>query len=108
MPGVLLASESLNSLLSVGRRHHYQARSGQPGHGGNKSGRSADDLMVAQVPRIGDRHAQGHIDRLVLTAAAVNDRGARVRRSALHRHNLEHGARRWRLLCGPGEHDTQR
>ena len=40
-------------------------------------GRSADELMVAQVPRVGDRHTQWHVDRSVLTAPAADNRGAR-------------------------------
>src|SRR6187399_3492309 len=46
---VLVASENLNSLLSVGRRHRYQSENGRPGLGGNKSGRSAEDLVI-EVP----------------------------------------------------------
>ncbi|MFN0242801.1 MAG: GTPase ObgE [Planctomycetota bacterium] len=46
---VLVATESLNSLLSIGRRFHYQAEPGRPGMGSNKSGRGAEDLVV-EVP----------------------------------------------------------
>lgn len=43
---IMIASESLNSLLSIGRRHRYQAANGKPGTGQNKSGRSAEDLRI--------------------------------------------------------------
>ncbi|MFN0008566.1 MAG: GTPase ObgE [Planctomycetota bacterium] len=46
---ILVASSSLNSLLPIGRRYAYRADSGQPGSGGNKSGKSGEDLRV-EVP----------------------------------------------------------
>ena len=46
---VLVASSSLNSLLPIGRRYAYRADAGQPGSGGNKSGKSGEDLFL-EVP----------------------------------------------------------
>ena len=46
---VLVASEGLNSLLSIGRRHRYQAEPGRPGMGQRKAGRGAEDLVI-EVP----------------------------------------------------------
>jgi GTP-binding protein len=46
---IFIASSSLNSLLPIGRSYHYQAHGGRPGMGQNKSGRSADDLVI-EVP----------------------------------------------------------
>jgi GTP-binding protein len=46
---IFVASSSLNSLLPIGRSYHYSARGGRPGKGQNKSGRSAEDLVI-EVP----------------------------------------------------------
>jgi GTP-binding protein len=46
---VLVASASTNSLLPIGRRFRYEAESGEPGRGSNKSGRAGADLAL-EVP----------------------------------------------------------
>lgn len=46
---LLVASSSLNSLLPIGRRYAYRADVGRPGSGGNKSGKSGEDLLL-EVP----------------------------------------------------------
>ncbi|MBK9127130.1 MAG: GTPase ObgE [Phycisphaerales bacterium] len=45
----LLAQEGLDTLLDLTGRHHYFADNGKPGSGGNRTGRSAEDLVV-RVP----------------------------------------------------------
>jgi GTP-binding protein len=46
---VLVASAATNSLLPIGRRYRYQAESGRPGAGANKSGKDGADLVL-EVP----------------------------------------------------------
>src|SRR2546421_7810480 len=46
---ILIASEHLNSLLPVSRRHHYEAEDGRPGMGQLCSGKGGADLEV-EVP----------------------------------------------------------
>jgi GTPase len=46
---ILVASDSTNSLLPISRRYRYAAESGKAGTWGNKSGRSAEDLVL-EVP----------------------------------------------------------
>ncbi len=81
---VLVASSSLNSLLPIGRQYHYQAKSGRPGLGQNKSGKSADDLVI-EVPvgtQVFDRE-RGNLlfdltreaERLVVAQGGAGGRG---------------------------------
>jgi GTP-binding protein len=46
---VLVTSEHVNSLLDLGRKQKYAARSGEPGGTKNKAGRDAEDLVL-EVP----------------------------------------------------------
>ena len=46
---VLLASPRVSSLLAIGRSPRYRAADGRPGEGGNRTGRSAEDLVL-EVP----------------------------------------------------------
>lgn len=46
---ILVADDSITSLLAVGRRHRYAARSGTPGGPRNRTGGGGDDVRL-QVP----------------------------------------------------------
>ncbi|MBI2263862.1 MAG: GTPase ObgE [Armatimonadetes bacterium] len=47
---VLVADEGLNTLIDFRYRRHFKARKGDRGEGGNRTGRSAEDLTL-KVPR---------------------------------------------------------
>jgi GTP-binding protein len=90
---VLVASESVSSLLSIARRPRYAARNGQPGGPNDKSGEEGADLVI-EVPvgtQIVDRE-HGHVladlsepdRRLVLARGGKGGRGNASFKSSIH------------------------
>lgn len=43
---ILVAKTGVDTLLDLAGRHHYHARNGRPGSGNNRTGKSAEDLLV--------------------------------------------------------------
>jgi GTP-binding protein len=99
---VLVASDTQNSLLSVGRRPRYAARNGQPGGPNDRSGEEGADLVI-EVPagtQVVDRE-HGHVladllepgRRLVLARGGKGGRGNASFKSSVHQtpRRAEHG-----------------
>ena len=47
---VIVAQPGVNSLAALAHQKHWKARAGDPGHGANCHGRSAEDLVIAVPP----------------------------------------------------------
>ena len=69
---VLLATETLNSLLDVGRRYNYQAPKGRPGGTKCQTGARGDDLVV-EVP-VGTQVLDGERGHLLRDLATPGER----------------------------------
>jgi GTP-binding protein len=90
---VLVASDTQNSLLSIGRRPRYAAQNGQPGGPNDRSGEEGADLVL-DVPagtQVVDRE-HGHVladllepgRRLVLARGGKGGRGNASFKSSVH------------------------